>query len=155
MALPLLREMNRFKTTILSFCVCAFCVVYAINIIKRKRTFDKHILKKKIITEEPKSSKFITFDRTCWIVPLKEYASFTDFFGIRTENDVFVFDKNCPSVFSPGKTIEIINLFSENELKIGMYYLKHQQASKSNVSLIREPFLFDLKTMMSSGSMSS
>ena len=46
MALPLLKEMNRFKTTILSFCVCVFCVVYAINIIKRKRTFNKHILKK-------------------------------------------------------------------------------------------------------------
>ena len=122
---------------------------------KEKEYFQQTYIEKKIIIVEPKSSKFITFDRTCWIVPLKEYASFTNFFGIRTEKEVFVFDKNCPSVFSPGKTIEIINLFSENELKIGMYYIKHQQVSKSNVSLILEPFLFDLKTMMSSGSMFS
>ena len=90
MCLLLLKEMNRFKTSILSFCVCVFCVVYAINIIKRKRSFNKHVLKKKIIVVEPKSSKFITFDRMCWIVPLKEYALFTNFFGIRTENDIFV-----------------------------------------------------------------
>ena len=155
MALTLLKEVNKFKTSIFSFCLCVLCIVYAIKIIKKKSAFNKHILKKKIIVVEPKSSKFITFDRTCWIIPLKEYASFTNFFGLRTEKEVFVFDKNCPSVFSPGKTIEIINLFSENELKIDMYYIKHQQVSKSNVSLILEPFLFDLKTMMSSGSMSS
>ena len=44
MALTLLKEVNKFKTSIFSFCLCVLCIVYAIKIIKKKSAFNKHIL---------------------------------------------------------------------------------------------------------------
>ena len=135
-----------------------FLFIYAFIVFKEKNKLQNiynRIIKKKIVVIEPNSSTVITLNKKFWIVPLVEYASNTNFFGMRIANEVFVFDKKCPSVFPPGKTVEIINLFSTKELKICIYYIKNQQVSKSNTSLIFDPFLEDLNTMISSGCISS
>ena len=110
------------KANILTFFITIAIVfsLYKIVYGNKSDVASNRIIKHCVVTVKPNSTFKIKLNKSFWIVPLTDYGSYSNFFGIRIKKDVFLFDNECHSIFQAGSSVEIINTFSENEQKLSV-----------------------------------
>ena len=72
----------------LAFIFSLYQIVYG----NKSDVVSPRIIKHYVVTVKPNSTFIIKLNKSFWIVPLTDYGSYSNFFGIKIKNDVFLFD---------------------------------------------------------------
>ena len=88
------------------------------------RNYNKTV-NKTIITVPPGEIYIIKLNTTFRLIPITGYANYNNFYGIKINEDLYLYDQKCQSLFKPGTRVEIINTFSDSEIIMCCFFVEH------------------------------